>query len=144
MVTTQLTDRYSDFRFRVEISGISIAVFSQATVPGFFADSPERQSAGSADKLLSGLTTLSLSKGFTDGMDLYNWHQLVSQRGRSSPGALKNLSLILMNADGSEKVVWNIINAWPVKYESSGVGVGTSEIMVETLELAMDYMSRVR
>jgi phage tail-like protein len=143
MVTTQLTDQYGDFRFRVEISDISVAVFSQATVPGFSADSPDHQ-GGSADKFLSGLTTLSLSKGVTDGMDLYNWYQLVLQRGRSSPAALKNLSLVLMNADGSEKVVWNIINAWPAKYESSGVSVGSSEIMVETLELAMDYMSRVR
>jgi phage tail-like protein len=143
MVTTQLTDQYGDFRFRIEISGIAVAVFSQATVPGFSADGTDHQ-GGPADKFLSGLTTLSLSKGVTDGMDLYHWYQLVLQRGRSSPGALKNLSLVLMNADGSEKVVWNIINASPAKYESSGVSVGSSEIMVETLELAMDYMSRVR
>lgn len=63
---------------------------------------------------LSGLATyghLSLKKGITDGMDLYNWQQQVSQLGSGSPCAQKNISLILMDADNSEKLRWNIINA---------------------------------
>jgi phage tail-like protein len=49
-----------------------------------------------------------------------------------------------MDTDGSEKVRWNIINAWPVKYETGGLNASSSDVVVETLELAMDYMTRIK
>ena len=52
--------------------------------------------------------------------------------------------MILIDADGSDKVRWNVINAWPTKYSATGLNAATSDVMVETLELAMDYISRVK
>lgn len=149
MATTQLTDPYRGFRFRVEISGIQIAAFSEASVPDISVESVDYREGTDPiyKRPLSGLTTyghLSLKKGLTDGMDLYNWQQQVSQLGSASPNAQKNISLVLMDSDGSEKVRWNIINAWPVKYESGGLNASSSDVMVETLELAMDYMTRIK
>ena len=148
-MATQLTDPYRGFRFRVEISGIQVAAFSEASVPDISVESVDyREGTDPTYKRpLSGLTSyghLNLKKGLTDGMDLYSWQQQVSQLGSSSPGARKNISLVLMDADGSEKVRWNVINAWPVKYETTGLNASSSEVMVETLELAMEYMNRIK
>ena len=148
-MATQLTDPYRGFRFRVEISGIQVAAFSEATVPDINVESVDYREGTDPiyKRPLSGLTSyghLSLKKGLTDGMDLYAWQQQVSQLGSGSPGARKNISLVLMDAAGAEKVRWNVINAWPVKYETTGLNAGSSDVMVETLELAMDYMDRAK
>lgn len=149
MATTQLTDPYRGFRFRVEIAGIQVAAFSEASVPDITVDSVDYREGPDPiyKRPLSGLTSyghLTLKKGLTDGMDLYNWQQQVSQLGSGSPGAQKNISLVLMDADASEKARWNVINAWPVKYETSGLNASSSDVLVETLELVMDYMNRVK
>lgn len=147
-MATQLTDPYRGFRFRVEISGILIAAFSEASVPDSTIESVQyREGTDPAYKRsLSGLTsygTLNLKKGVTDSMDLYNWYQQVSAGGSGAKGAQKNVSLILMDTGGSDKARWNVINAWPSKYESSGLNAASSDVMVETFELTMEYMTRV-
>lgn len=148
-MATQLTDPYRGFRFRVEIAGIQIAAFSEASVPDITIETVDyREGTDPVYKRpLSGLTTygrLNLKKGLTDSMDLYNWQQQISQLGSTSPNARKNISLILMDTDGTDKVRWNVINAWPTKYETTGMNAASTEVMVETLELAMDYMTRVK
>lgn len=149
MATNQLTDPYRGFRFRVEIAGIQVAAFSEASVPDINVDTVDYREGTDPiyKRPLSGLTNygrLTLKKGLTDGMDLYNWQQQVSQLGSGSPAAQKNISLVLMDTDASEKLRWNVINAWPVKYETSGLNASSSDVLVETLELVMDYMNRVK
>ncbi|CAB5669338.1 conserved hypothetical phage tail region protein [Delftia tsuruhatensis] len=148
-MATQLTNPYRGFRFRVEISGIQIASFSEATVPDITIETVDyREGTDPVYKRpLSGLSTygrLTLKKGLTDSMDLYNWHQLVAQKGSTTSGAQKNISLILMDAEGNDKVRWNVINAWPTKYEASGLNAASTEVMVETFEVVLDYMQRVK
>jgi phage tail-like protein len=147
-MATQLTDPYRGFRFRVEISGIQIAAFSEATVPDSTVESVQYREGTDPvyKRSLSGLTSygkLNLKKGLTDSMDLYNWFQMVSTQGSGAKGAQKNVSLILMEAGGADKARWNVINAWPSRYESSGFNAGSSDVMVETFELTMEYMIRV-
>jgi phage tail-like protein len=148
-MATQLTNPYRGFRFRVEISGIQIASFSEATVPDITIETVDyREGTDPVYKRpLSGLSTygrLTLKKGLTDSMDLYNWHHLVAQKGSTTSGAQKNISLILMDAEGNDKVRWNVINAWPTKYEASGLNAASTEVMVETFEVVLDYMQRVK
>jgi phage tail-like protein len=149
MATNQLTDPYRGFRFRIEISGIQVAAFSEASVPDITVDTVDYREGTDPiyKRPLSGLTSygrLTLKKGLTAGMDLYTWQQQVSQLGSGSPRAQKNISLVLMDTDSSEKARWNVINAWPVKYETTGLNASSSDVLVETLELVMDYMNRVK
>jgi phage tail-like protein len=143
----QLTDPYRGFRFRVEIGGIQIAAFSEASVPDITIETVDYREGTdpSYKRALSGLTTygkLSLKKGLTDSMDLYAWHQMAAEKGSGAKGVQKNISLILLDASGADKVRWNIINAWPSKYESSGMNASSSDVVLETFELSMDYMNR--
>lgn len=149
MATKQLTDPYRGFRFRIEIAGIQVAAFSEASVPDVTVDTVDYREGTDPiyKRPLSGLTTygrLTLKKGLTDGLDMYAWQQQVSQLGSASPTAKKNISLVLMDTDASEKARWNVINAWPVKYETTGLNASSSDVLVETLELVMDYMNRVK
>lgn len=147
-MATQLTTPYRGYRFRVEIAGIQIASFSEASVPDITVDTVDYREGTDPvyKRALSGLSSygrMTLKKGLTDSMDLYLWHQQVVEKGSTSAGARKNISLVLMDTDGADKVRWNVINAWPTKYESSGLNAASTEVMVETFELALDYMNRV-
>ncbi|MFZ6765735.1 phage tail protein [Undibacterium sp. Di26W] len=147
-MATQLTDPYRGFRFRVEIGGIQIAAFSEASVPDSTIESVQYREGTDPTykRTLSGLTSygkLNLKKGMTDSLELYTWHQLVSSKGSGAKGAQKNVSLILLDAGGADKARWNVINAWPSKYESTGFNAANSDVMVETFELTMEYMTRV-
>jgi phage tail-like protein len=148
-VATQLTNPYRGFRFRVEISGIQVASFSEATVPESSIETVDYREGTDPvyKRALSGLSTygrLTLKKGLTDAMDLYEWHQLVAQKGSTAVGARRNISLVLMDTEGNDQVRWNIINAWPTKYDSTGLNAASTEVMIETFEIALDYMNRVK
>lgn len=144
-----LTDPYRGFRFRIEIAGIQIAAFAEATIPDITIDSVDYREGTDPiyKRPLSGLSSygrLSLKKGLTDSLDLYEWQQLILKQGSDGKGSQKNVSLILMGTDGSDKSRWNVISAWPTKYETAGLNASSSDVVVETLELAMDYMVRVK
>ena len=147
-MATTLTDPYRGFLFRVEISGIQIAAFSEETVPDITVETVDYREGTDPvwKRPYSGLTSygkLTLKKGLTDSMDLYNWFTLVSTQGSTAKGAQKNVSLILVDTTGADKARWNVINAFASKYESTGLNASSSDVMVETFELTMQYMVRV-
>jgi phage tail-like protein len=147
-MATQLTDPFRGFRFRVEITGIVVAAFSEASVPEINVETVDYREGTDPTyrRALSGLTTygrVSLKKGLTDSLALYNWHQMVVQKG-STKDARKNVSITLMNTEGNMAAQWNLISAWPVKYDTTGLNAGSSEIVIEALELAIDYITRTK
>ena len=146
MPVGQRVDPYRGFRFRVEIDGIQTASFSEATIPS--SDSPPVDYREGTDpttvRKLSALTTyasLTLKKGMTDSTDLYAWRRQVEQTGAS--GSRRNISLVLVDDEGNDKLRWDIIEAWPQKYETTGFNATGSEVMVETLEIVHEGITRL-
>lgn len=147
MTTGQRIDPYRGFKYRVEIDGIRAAAFSEATIPDTTTESVEYREGTDPNysRVLSGLTkygSLTLKKGITDSMDLYDWRKLVEEKGAAS--ARKNISLILIDEESEDKCRWNIYNAWPTKYENSGFSASSNEVAIETLEIILEYMQRLK
>lgn len=140
-------DPYRNFRFRVEIDGINQAGFADAVIPDSTVASVDYREGTDATHLrkLSGLTAygaLSLKWGLTDSMDLYNWHKAVVDKG--AIGNRKNVSLILIDEEGADKSRWDIVEAWPTKYDSSDFSAKGAEIVIESLDLAYEAVTRVK
>lgn len=140
------TDPYRNFRFRVELDGIETAAFSDATVPDSTTDSVDYREGTDPthQRKLSGLTkygNVTLKKGITDNLELYNWRKSVEQTG--AIGARKNISLILVDEEGNDKSRWDIVEAWPTKYDPSDFSAKGNEVMIETLEIVHEGISRV-
>ena len=74
-------------------------------------------------------------------MEIYNWRKTVEQSGASS--ARKNLSLILVDETGADKARWDIVEAWPTKYDPSDFSAKANDVMIETLELVHEGVVRV-
>jgi phage tail-like protein len=146
MPTGQRIDPYRNFRFRVEIDGIQTAAFADATIPDSTTDSVDYREGTDApvQRKLSGLTkygNITLKKGLTDSMELYEWRKQVEQSGASK--ARKNMSLILIDEEGNDKARWDIVEAWPTKYDPSDFSAKGNEVIIETLEIVHEGVTRV-
>ncbi len=147
MATGKRVDPYRNFRFKVVIDSIQSAAFSEATIPDSSTDVVDYREGTDApfQKKLSGLTkfgNITLKKGLTDNLDLYNWRKQIE--GKGAVGARKNLSLILIDEEGNDKAQWDIVEAWPTKYDPSDFNAKGNEVLIETLELVHEGVTRVK
>jgi len=138
---------HRNFRPRVQIHGIVIAPFADATAPDSTTAALDYREGTDPvhNRKLSGQTTygnVSLKWGLTDSMDLYNWRQQVVDKG--ALGARKNLSLVLIDEAGDDKARWNVLDAWPTKYDCSDFSAKGAEVMIETLDLVCEEVLRVQ
>lgn len=139
-------DPYRNFRFRVEVDGLQTAAFSEATIPDSSTDAVDYREGTdpTSQRKLSGLTkygNITLKKGLTDDMNIYKWRKSVESSGATK--ARKNVSLILIDEEGKDKARWNIVDAWPTKYDPSDFSAKGNEVLIETLELVHEGVTRV-
>lgn len=140
-------DPYRNFRFRIEIDGIAQAGFSEAIMPDASADVIEYREGSelpAVRKLLGRIKygNITLKGGITDSLDLYNWWKLVEQGNMED--ARRNMSVILMDEEGSDNARWDFKEAWPVRYKPSDLEAKGTEVVIETLEIAHEKMTRVQ
>lgn len=140
-------DPYRNFRFKVQIEGIQIASFADATIPDSTTEAvPYREGTDPThERKLSGLTkygTITLKKGLTDSMELYNWKKQVEDSGAIK--ARKSMSLILIDEEGNEKAQWDIQDAWPTKYDSSDFSAKANEVVIESFEIVHEGVKRTK
>jgi phage tail-like protein len=146
--TNQRKDPYSNCRFRVEISGITQAGFSEVTIPDSTSEVIEHREGTEAATNLrkqAGLITngnLVLKWGITASMELYNWRRLIEQGKISS--SRKNISVVLMDEEGNDAARWDFTNAWPSKYKGPDLNGKGNEVAIETLEIVFESMQRVK
>jgi phage tail-like protein len=138
-------DPYRNFRFKVQIEGIQVAAFAEATIPDSTTDPVDYREGTDLpfQRKLSGLTkygNITLKKGLTDSMDLYNWRKQVEDTGAIK--ARKTIGLILIDEEGNEKAQWDVQAAWPTKYSSSGFSAKANEVVIETLEIVHEGVKR--
>jgi phage tail-like protein len=141
------TDPYRNFRFRVELDGIQSAAFSEATIPDSTTDPVDYREGTDPphQKKLSGLTkygNVTLKKGITDNLELYDWRKSIEASGAVKNR--KNISLILVDEEGNDKSRWDIVEAWPTKYDPSDFSAKGNEVLIETLEIVHEGISRVK
>ena len=139
-------DPYRQFRFRVEIDGISQAGFSECSFADTTTDAVEYREGDEIPtaRKLSGLTkfgNITLKWGITDTMEIYNWSQQIIDTG--AEGARRNMSIILIDEAGSDKARWDITRAWPTKYDPPDFSAKGNEVAIETLEIVHEGFKRV-
>ncbi len=142
----QRQDPYSNFSYLVEIDGLLVGGFSEVSGLQVETEVEEYREGGCNDYVHkfpkgSKQSNLTLKRGMTDSVILWNWHSLVVQ---GLPGAVTRHSgrIILRDARGREKWHWIFEGAYPVKWvgpEFSGDG---NAVAIETLELVHNGLAR--
>ena len=115
-------DPLTNFRYRLEINGLTIAGFSEVSIAETTVDVVEYREGTDPPHVrkLSGLTkygNITLKRGMTTSLELYEWHRQVvnGQVGN----ARKNIAIVVADETGTDKARFVVIDAWPTKYSPS-------------------------
>jgi phage tail-like protein len=135
--TGSRNDPYSAFNFLVEIDGVTVAGFSEASGLDSETDVVEYRD-GNEDitvRKLPGLkkySNISLKRGFTDSTELWEWRKKVmdGQTERQSG------SIVLLNEAREPSLRFNFREGWPSKWEGPSLNAANNETAIETLEIA--------
>ena len=135
---------YRNFRFRLEIDGLDAGSFSE--VSGFDATIDVVEYRAGDDPAITptklpGLIkygNITLEWGSSETMVLYDWLIDITEGTIEK----KTVTLTALDEEGSPAASWRCINAWPVKYTAPDFNGTSSEVAIETIELAHEGLTR--
>jgi phage tail-like protein len=137
-------DPYRSINFLVEIDAVTDAANSEET--GLTAETEviEYRTGGMLGgvRKLAGLTkyaNITLKRGMTQNLELWNWYKNVVE-GKTDR---RSASIVLLNEAHQEVLRWNVVNAWPRKWDGPALNARHNEIAIETLELAHEGLELV-
>lgn len=137
MATSKRNDPYGRFNFLLEIDGVATAGFTE--VSGLSTETSvieyREGSDRSPTRKLPGITkysNITLKRGITKDRSLWQWRKTVMDGATQR----KNGSVVLLDESRQEVARWNFHDAWPCKWEGSSLNAKSSEVAIETLELA--------
>jgi phage tail-like protein len=131
-------DPYGQFNFLIEVDGVVQGGFSEAS--GLTTDTniiEYREGAeqhGTTRKLpgLMKYNNIVLKRGWTSGKELWEWRKkVIDGKTQRTSG-----SIVLLDEARNEALRWNFREGWPSKWEGPALNAKTSEVAVETLEIA--------
>lgn len=125
------------FRFKVTINEVEAADFREVqglTVQREVLEYYEGGENTYHHKLMGGtrFSNIVLRRGTSSSVELWNW----IKEGIDGTVSRKNGSIIALNQAGDPVVRWDFREAWPCRYEGPDFTAATSELAIETLELA--------
>jgi len=130
-------DPYSGFNFWVEWDGIVHAGFQECsglTATRNVSDYREGTDKSLGKRKVPGLNdypNITLKRGVTDNQEMWEWHKIL-QNGET---VRRNLSIILADHKGEEKIRWNLENCWPTSWNAPDFNSTSDEVAIETMEL---------
>jgi phage tail-like protein len=140
----QRHDPYKNFKFRVEIDGLTAAAFRE--VSGLESETAVIEYRVGTDpnvvRKLPGLTkyaNLVFKRGITQDAELAQWRQRVIEGNLDR----RNGSIVLQDDTGQDQVRWNFRNGWPCKLQGPDLNAHGSDVAIETLEIAHEGLERV-
>jgi phage tail-like protein len=131
-------DPYGQFNFLIEIDGVVKGGFSE--VSGLSTDTnlieyrEGNESHGTARKLpgLMKYNNIVLKRGWTNDESLWKWRKaVIDGKTQRTHG-----TITLLDESRKPALSWNFREGWPSKWEGPALNGKTSEVAIETLEIA--------
>ena len=138
-------DPLRNFRFRVEIDGLGAAFFSEVAIGPTTTDVIEYREGGEPMHVrkLPGLTkfgNVTLKRGITASLELFNWHRLVAQGNIGA--ARRQVAITAQDEEGRDVARFVVSEAWPTKYDPGDLNAKGTEVFIELLELVNEGIER--
>jgi len=130
-------DPYSRFNFLLEIDGVVKAGFSEVSGLSTETDVLDYREGNepATVRKLPGLTrysNITLKRGVTKDKSLWQWRKaVIDGKVQRSSG-----SVILLDESRQPVLVWNFREGWPCKWEGPSLNAKTSDVAIETIEIA--------
>ncbi|HKE47461.1 MAG TPA: phage tail protein [Rhodanobacteraceae bacterium] len=136
-------DPYGQFNFLIEIDGVVKGGFSE--VSGLTTDTnvieyrEGNEGQGTVRKLpgLMKYNNVVLKRGWTKDRSLWNWRkQVIDGKTKRASGAI-----VLLDEARQPALRWEFREGWPSKWEGPALNGKTSEVAIETLEIAHEGLA---
>jgi phage tail-like protein len=138
-------DPYRAYNFKLDITGVTEAHFTECSGLGVRVTPIEYREAGNNQVVrhIPGpveYAAVTLRYGLTSSRELWDW-MLTAVQGRVER---KNVSIIMVDSEGAQEVMrWNLVDAWPSGWRGAPLDALSQEIAIEDLVLVFDSLERV-
>ncbi len=130
-------------RFVIQVHGINVA-FSELSGINSEVEPVEYIASDPTGKIIHtkqfGKTKppkITLKRALDTDHTIWAWHQLVLNGDTTAP---TQCSLQLQDASGKALLTYILDNAWPSKLDISGLKAGSTEVVMETVEIVCDQI----
>jgi phage tail-like protein len=143
MATGVRNDPYRSFNFQLQIDGVPLGAFSEAsglTAEGDAVDYREGTDMQSNVRKLVGLrkyANITLKRGYTQDKSLWLWYMAIVN---GTPDR-RNVTIVLMNEAHQPVLRWHAENAWVNKIEGPSFKAAGNEIALESVELVHEGLT---
>ena len=140
-------DPYRQFRFVLELNALNVAGFSECTGLNIAVKTSTYHEGGRNDSTLifpemTSHGNITLKKGLTASNELLSWQMDVAKgEFEINPRSEVNqIAIVLQDANSKTVKRWELNRVLPVKWVGPDLKATTSEIAVESLELAYESL----
>lgn len=139
--TGSRSDPYGAFNFLLDIDEITMGGFQEVSGLAIETEVETIKEGGVNDyvhQLPKGTkyTDITLKHGLTDSYELSDWYKDVI----SGKIKRKNLTIHLLDSEGTRVRSWNVFQAYPKKWTGPTLNAGSSGVATESLVLAHERM----
>ena len=143
MATADRRDPYRTFNFQIEIDGVPLGAFSEAsglTAEGDAVDYREGTDVQLNVRKLTGLrkySNITLKRGYTQDRSLWLWYGNIvnGQQDR------RDVTIVLLNEARQPVLRWHAESAWINKIEGPSFKAAGNEIAMESVELVHEGLT---
>ncbi len=138
-------DPLRNFRFRLEIDGVEQAGFSEVSGLDITVDAIDYREGTDPTHVrkLPGLTkygSVTLKWGITDSTELSDWHRQIVDGDIQR----KSVAIVVIDESGEDKARFEVVEAWPSKYDPTDLNALDNHVAIELLELSNEGIRRVQ
>jgi len=143
MATATRRDPLRSFNFLLEIDGIPLGAFAEAsglTAEGDAVDYREGTDLQNSVRKLVGLrkyTNITLKRGYTEDGSLWQWYANIA----AGDPDRRNVTIVLMNEAHEPVLRWHAENAWVNKIEGPSFKASGNEVAMESVELVHEGLT---
>src|SRR5215510_15748220 len=143
MATAERRDPYRSFNFQLQIDGVPLGAFSEAsglTAEGDAVDYREGTDLQSNVRKLIGMRKYSnviCKRGYTADKSLWQWYANIT----NGIADRRNVTIVLMNEQRQPVLRWNAENAWINKIEGPALKASSNDVAMESVELVHEGLT---
>ena len=142
-----MPDLLTTFSFHVELDGIDIGAFKEASGVDSETEIVEYKETTKDGKMLirklpgaMKWSDITLKKRIDQKKDLWDWRKEVDQGDIDA--ARRNGSIVLYDSTAKEVARWNFMNGWPSKWKGADLNAGENAVAVEEITITHEGLER--
>jgi phage tail-like protein len=143
MATADRRDPFRTFNFQIEIDGVPLGAFSEAsglTAEGDSVDYREGTDVQLSVRKLTGLrkySNITLKRGYTQDKSLWVWYGNIANGVQDR----RDVTIVLLNEARQPVLRWHAESAWINKIEGPSFKAAGNEIAMESVELVHEGLT---